>query len=61
MVSRVMCVCCGELLYDPYEREHFLEEDMDGINHCPGCGTVYHLLTIVKRGDAPDIIEEVSI
>jgi len=40
---------CGELLYDPLAREHFLEEDMDGVNHCPGCGAIHRLVKVVKK------------
>lgn len=58
MVARVRCGLCGELLYDPLAREHFLEEDMDGVNHCPGCGAIYHLIQIVKQGDEPEEEDE---
>ena len=58
MVARVRCDLCGELLYDPLAREHFLEEDTDGVNHCPGCGAKYHLIRIVKQGDEPEEEDE---
>ena len=54
MTARVRCGICFRLLYDPDTREHFLEEDADGVNHCPGCGAVYSLLKVVKRANEPD-------
>jgi len=49
MPTEVRCGLCGELLYGPLTREHFLEEDMDGVNHCPGGGAIYRLVKVVKK------------
>jgi uncharacterized Zn-finger protein len=47
--TQVRCRICGELLYDPRAREHYLEEDMAGTNHCPRCGATYRLLDVIEK------------
>ena len=46
---RVMCNNCGELLYDPLVREHYLEMSTHEHGKCPGCGAVYYLPHILMR------------